>query len=95
LIYLVNSYDLLSEFRLTSLEMLESHLNSIAPSICEYHFENISLYSQTQTYLNKNQIEKELFFGDYKLYIDYEENIYLEKDDSYDDSTQDDTLQLW
>jgi len=90
---LVSDYDLLNEFRLSSIDMFETHLNSMAPSLCEYHFENIVLYSDIHQYLNKNQIAKEFYFGDFRMYIDYENNIYIEKDDNY--NSDDDVLELW
>lgn len=93
MLYLVSSYDLLNEFRLSSIDLLETNLNSMAPSLCEYHFENIVLYSDIHPYLNKNQIAKEFYFGDFRMYIDYENNIYIEKDESY--NSDDDVLDLW
>jgi hypothetical protein len=83
LIYLIDKYDLFNEFQINLLDEVESKINSIAPSICEYYFENIILYSQIQTYLNKNYIERSYDFGVFRLHIDYETNIYIEKDDLF------------
>jgi len=38
---------LMNEFQINLLDEVESKINSIAPSICEYYFENIILYSQS------------------------------------------------
>lgn len=95
MIYLIDKYDLLNEFRVNILSEIESKINSLAPSVCEYHFENIILYSQTHTYLNRNQIEKDFNFGEFKLYIDYEENIFLEKDDLFYDDELSENSTLW
>jgi len=94
LIFILRPYDILNEFRISSIDNLESHLNIMSPSICEYHLENIILYSDVHSYLNKSQINKEFNFGDFKFYFDYEDNIYLEKND---DISQDDDLtsSLW
>jgi hypothetical protein len=95
LIYLIDKYDLLNEFRIGLFSEIEAKINSIAPSVCEYHFENIILYSQTQSYLNRNQIEKEFLFGSFKLYIDYEENLYVEKDELFYDDESSQNSSLW
>lgn len=95
MIYLVDKHDLFNEFRISLLDEIESKVNTIAPSVCEYHFENIILYSQTHIYLNRNQIEKDFNFGGFKLYIDYEENIFIEKDDLFYDDESSENCTLW
>ncbi len=95
MIYLVDKYDLFNEFRINLLNEIESKINSLAPSISEYHFENIVLYSQTNGYLNRTQIEKNFDFGGFKLYIDYEENIFLEKDESFFEDELSEAAALW
>ncbi len=95
MIYPIDKYDLFNEFRISSLNEIESKINSIAPSVCEYHFENIILYSQSQHYLNRNQIERDFNFGNFKLYIDYEGNIFIEKDDSFYDDESLESTTLW
>jgi len=95
LIYLISNYDLFNEFKISSLDEMESKLNNIAPSLCEYHFENIILYSQIHSYLNRNQIEKDFIFGNFRLLLDYEKNIFLEKDEAYNDDELTETSSLW
>ena len=43
----------------------------------EYYLSDLSQYSE-DTYLNKSQIENSVYIGDYNLYIDYSDNVYLE-----------------
>ncbi len=95
MIYLVDKYDLFNEFRINLLEEIESKINTLAPSVYEYHFENIVLYSQAHSYLNRNQIERNFDFGSYKLYIDYEGNLFLERDESFFEEDQLETPTLW
>ncbi len=95
MIYLIDRYDLFNEFRINFLDEIELKINSTAPSVCEYHFENIILYSQNTAYINRNQIEKDFNFGAFKLYIDYEENIFLEKDDCFYDDELSESGTLW
>lgn len=95
MIYLISNYDLFNEFKISSLDEIESKINNIAPSLCEYHFENIVLYSQPYPYLNRNQIEKDFVFGNFKLLFDYEKNIFLERNESYSDGESSETSSLW
>ncbi|MBI3873588.1 MAG: hypothetical protein HY307_00975, partial [Arcobacter sp.] len=68
----------------------------MAPSLCEYHLENIILYSDASScYFNKNQIAKEIYIGDFRLYFDYEENIYLEKGNVDSGDKDENLLSLW
>ena len=53
----------------------------MAPSMVEYYLSDLSEYSE-DIYLNKKDIENTLSLGDYNLYIDYNDNIYLELDNN-------------
>jgi hypothetical protein len=91
--YSLDSNNLLSTFNISSLEEIDSAIESIAPSICEYHFDNlITYYGDTNGFLNRSQIQKTIHLGDYSLYLDYSENIFIEKRENLDEYA---TESLW
>ena len=58
---------------------LENMLNSMAPSLVEYQlFDFISNFNDEVLFFNKRDIQSSFSIGDYSLYLDYNENIYLE-----------------
>ena len=67
-------------------------MNKMAPSMVEYYLKDLSEYSE-DIYLNKRDIENSLYIGDYSLYIDYNDNIYLELDNIKDLTNE--TSSLW
>ena len=76
---LLNKNSLYNTFGVENFNSLENAVNSMAPSMVEYYLSDLSQYSE-DTYLNKSQIEQSVYIGDYSLYIDYSDNIYLELD---------------
>jgi len=83
---------LFSLFGVNSFNSLENKIDSMAPSLVEYHFSNFYSYNNDMTYFNKRDVENSLSFGDYNLYLDYNENIYLEVEES---SLDENTQTLW
>jgi 23S rRNA A1618 N6-methylase RlmF len=73
----LNKSLLFSTFDVQSFDMLESAMNSMAPSMVEYYLSDLSS-NNTESYLNKREIQTYINIGEYNLYIDYGENIYLE-----------------
>ncbi len=68
---------------------LETTIDTMAPSLVEYHLSSFCDGSCQTAYFNKKDVEKSLFSGDYTLYLDYNEDIYLELFESnIDDMTQ-------
>lgn len=76
---LLNKNSLYNTFGVENFNSLENAVNGMAPSMVEYYLSDLSQYSE-DTYLNKSQIEQSVYIGDYSLYIDYSNNVYLELD---------------
>lgn len=88
MITLINKDSLYNIFGIKTFESLEGAIDSMAPSLVEYHLSNLVSYTD-DTYLNKRDVEEKISIGDFNLYIDYSENIYLEiLESSEDDMTQ-------
>jgi hypothetical protein len=82
---LLNKYNLFSIFNVENFDQLESSFDTIPPSITEYYLSSLDSIATLNNYLNKSNIQKSLFIDSYSLYLDYNDNIYLEiikKDDN-------------
>ncbi|RXJ98336.1 hypothetical protein CRU98_09860 [Arcobacter sp. CECT 8986] len=73
----INKDILFNTFGVNDFSSLEEAINSMAPSIVEYHLNSLDNEDDT-IYLNKKDIEKSLYFGDYSIYQDYSENVFIE-----------------
>ena len=83
----LNKDSLFTTFAVDSFDCLEGSINNMPPSIVEYHL--CDLFSNNDdSYLNKKDIQNSLKFGDYSIYLDYSENIYLENQIHEDNTTQ-------
>ena len=83
----INTDSLYNLFRVVDFNLLESAIDSMAPSLVEYHLS--SLMGDDDSYFNKRDIEESISVGNYNLYIDYSKNIYLEElSKMIDDNTQ-------
>ena len=82
----VNKDSLYNMFGVDNFNLLENALDNMAPSLVEYYLS--SLANSDDSYFNKRDIEETISIGDYSLYIDYSENIYLELNSAIEDSTQ-------
>ena len=89
---LLNKNSLYNTFGVDSFNSLEDAVNSMAPSMVEYYLSDLSQYSE-DAYLNKSQIEQSVYIGDYSLYMDYSNNIYLELDN--DTNNPYETASFW
>lgn len=88
MIALINKDSLYNIFGVKTFQSLEGAIDSMAPSLVEYHLSNLVSYAD-DTYLNKRDVEEKVSIGDYNLYIDYSENIYLEVlESNFEDMTQ-------
>ena len=83
MITLLDKTSLYNTFGVDNFNSIEEAINNMAPSMVEYYLSDLKQYSD-DTYLNKRDIENSLSIGDYSLYIDYNNNIYLELDNSQD-----------
>lgn len=80
-------------FGVDNFSCLETTIDTMAPSLVEYHLSSFcENNSDDVVYFNKRDIEKSFFAGDYTLYLDYSENLYLELLESSIDDT---TLPFW
>lgn len=90
MITLLNKNSLYSTFGVDNFDALEVIVQSMAPSMVEYYLSDMC--QADEDYLNKRNIQQTLNFGEYSLYLDYEDNIYLEIDISVN---EEETLSLW
>lgn len=92
MVLLLNKVSLFSTFGVDSFESLDLSINSMAPSMVEYYLSDLSS-GNDNTYLNKRNVQHMISIGEYSLFLDYNDDIYLE----IEDNTQDDyeTGSLW
>jgi hypothetical protein len=85
----VDKDSLFNIFGVSSFNSLEDKIDSMSPSLVEYHLSNFYNYNNDNVYFNKRDVEESVSIGEYNLYFDYNENIYLEVTESnFDDNTQ-------
>jgi hypothetical protein len=93
LIIQIDRDSLFSTFNVEEFSQLNNSTQSMAPSMVEYFLSDLATSSDSEpSYINKSNIQETLFLGEYSLYIDYSNNIYLEfveKEDEYE------TQSLW
>ncbi|MDN5067813.1 hypothetical protein [Aliarcobacter butzleri] len=76
-------------FGVNNFSSLEAIIDSMAPSLVEYHLSSFCEDNSDTIYFNKRDVEKSFLAGDYTLYLDYSENLYLELIESdIDEMTQ-------
>jgi hypothetical protein len=92
MITLLNKNSLYNTFGVDSFNSLEEVVNNMAPSLVEYYLSDLSQYCE-DAYLNKTQIEQTVTIGDYYLYIDYNQEVYLEMDNTKEDPYE--TASFW
>ncbi|WP_072680146.1 hypothetical protein [Arcobacter sp. LA11] len=92
MVLLLNKTSLYSTFGVNCFDSLDNVINSMAPSMVEYYLSDLSNGNE-DAYLNKRNIQNSLCIGDYSLYIDYDEEVYLEIEDSITDDLE--TGSLW
>ncbi len=65
----------------------------MAPSMVEYYLSDLASSSQdSNTYMNKSNIQQTLNLDEYALYMDYNDEVYLEFTEDQSDYT---TESLW
>lgn len=87
MITLINKDSLYNIFGVKTFSLLEGAIDTMAPSLVEYYLSDLREYSD-EAYFNKKDVEESITIGDYNLYIDYNENIYLEINSNNDNYTQ-------
>jgi hypothetical protein len=86
LITLLNKETLYNTFDAEDFSSLGICIDSMAPSMVEYYLSSLS--EPEEIYLNKRNIQESFSIGEYHLYKDYNEDIYLEFSDESEDLTQ-------
>lgn len=82
-----------STFDVTLFEQIELSIQTMAPSMIEYYLSDLaSGCSDGLFYMNKSEIQNTVYLDQYKLHLDYSDNIYLEFTEKNDDY---DTESLW
>jgi hypothetical protein len=92
MITLLNKDSLYNTFAVKDFNSIEGAFNSMAPSMVEYYLADLNQYCE-DAYLNKSNIENTISVGDYNLYIDYSDNVYLELDSNSDQIQE--TASFW
>lgn len=91
MVLLLNKTSLYTTFGVNTFDSLDNAINSMAPSMVEYYLSDLSNGNE-DAYLNKRNIQNSLCIGEYSLYIDYDEEVYLEIEDVVEDF---ETGSLW
>lgn len=78
MIFCIDKSSILNFFGVENFSCLESIIDSMSPSLVEYHLANFCSNSDDTIYFNKRDIENSFSIGEYSIYLDYNENIYLE-----------------
>ena len=92
MIVLLDKESLFSTFGVNSFDSLDEAINSMAPSMVEYYLSDLTSFNEEEIYLNKRSIQKSLFFGDYSIYLDYEDDCFLELSDEIQ---EEETASFW
>ena len=92
MITLLNKTSLYNTFGVNDFNSIEGAIDNMAPSMVEYYLSDLGQYCEN-IYLNKRDIEKSVSIGDYNLYIDYSNNIYLEID--IEENSNHETASFW
>lgn len=93
MILLLNKDSLFSAFGVDSFQNLDSAINNMAPSMVDYYLSDLS-NGMDDIYLNKRSIQNSICTGDFSIYLDYDEEIYLEIEE-VSDSLELETGSLW
>lgn len=91
MVLLVNKDSLFSTFKVRDFEDLDNAINSMAPSMVDYYLSDLSKEVE-DTYLNKRSIQNSISVGEFSIYLDYDEEVYLEIEDSVQEF---ETPSLW
>lgn len=91
MILLLNKISLYATFGVEDFNSLDEAINKMAPSMVEYYLSDLSNGIEN-IYLNRRNIQNSLNIGDFSIYLDYEEEIYLEISEEKEDL---ETSSLW
>jgi hypothetical protein len=91
MILLLNKISLYTTFGVDNFDSLDEVINKMAPSMVEYYLSDLSNGIEN-IYLNRKNIQNSLNIGEFSIYLDYEEEVYLEISDEKEDL---ETSSLW
>ena len=83
---------LFTTFAVESFEQLNLNTQIMAPSMIEYYLSDLASSDNQSSYINKSNIQQTIYLDEYLLYLDYNEDVYMEfvqKEDQYE------TESLW
>ena len=92
MLLLLNKNSLYSTFGVSDFSSLDENIHSMAPSMVEYYLSDLSNGNE-DTYLNRRNIQNTINIGDYSIYLDYDEEVYLEIENIAEDDYE--TTSLW
>lgn len=86
LTFLLNKQTLFSTFGVQDLENLHLSLMNMAPSMVEYYLSDLNR-TGSEEYMNKRNIQQTITLDQFHIHFDYDENIFLEIDQAYEDNS--------
>lgn len=86
MVTLLNKETLYNTFDVTDFTALSFMIDNMAPSMVDYYL--ASLCQEQEIYFNKRNIQESFSIGEYHLYRDYNEDIYLEFNENEEELTQ-------
>jgi len=92
LVYLDSYKELFTLLNIKTFDKIQDAISNIAPSMLEYHLEQLTSHIQSNIILNRHNIQDTIFLDIYTLYIDYSDNLYIELDIIEDEYS---TASLW
>ena len=78
MIYLDNNKELFTLLNIISFDNIQGAINNIAPSLLEYHLEQLIGNIENNIIFNKHNVQDTINLDKYTLYIDYSDNLYIE-----------------
>lgn len=92
MVLVLNKNSLFQTFGVSDFNSLDKNIQGMAPSMVEYYLSDLSNGNE-DAYLNRKNIQETISIGEYSIYLDYDEEIYLEVADFLEDSFE--TGSLW
>lgn len=92
MVLLLNKNSLFQTFGVSDFNSLDENIQSMAPSMVEYYLSDLSNGNE-DAYLNRRNIQDTISIGEYSIYLDYDEEIYLEIADLLEEEME--TASLW
>ena len=92
MIYLDSYKELYTLLNINNFNKIQDAISSIAPSLLEYYLEQLLNNIESNSILNKHNIQDTINLDKYTLYLDYSDNLYIELDIIEDEYS---TTSLW